>query len=69
MKKYSPRIDQHTPVIYQLAKKLNKPMTVVADDLIRYGLENIEKLYPELGEGELKVAESKRKYREPNRKK
>ena len=42
---YSPRIDQHTRQLYRLAQLLGKPMTRVADDLIRHGLENIEQLY------------------------
>ena len=42
---YSPRIDQHTRQLYRLGQLLGKPMTRVADDLIRHGLENIEQLY------------------------
>jgi hypothetical protein len=42
---YSPRIDQHTRVLYRLAQKLGRPMTKVADDLIRYGLDNLEAVY------------------------
>ena len=42
---YSPRIDKHTRQLYRLGQLLGKPMTRVADDLIRHGLENIEQLY------------------------
>ena len=42
---YSPRIAQHTRQLYRLGQLLGKPMTRVADDLIRHGLENIEQLY------------------------
>ncbi len=48
---YSPRIDQHTPTIYQIGKMVGKPMTQVAEDLIHYGLENVGKIY--LGNGDL----------------
>ena len=42
---YSPRIDQHTHQLYRLGQLLGKPMTRVADDLIRHGLDHIEQLY------------------------
>jgi hypothetical protein len=42
---YSPRIDQHTRELYRLAHLLGKPMTQVADDLLRHGLKNLETVY------------------------
>jgi hypothetical protein len=44
---YSPRIDQHTRTLYRLAHLLGKPMTGVADDLLRCGLDNLERIYGE----------------------
>jgi Fe2+ transport system protein FeoA len=42
---YSPRIDQHTRQLYRLGQLLGKPMTVVADDLLKHGLAHIEEVY------------------------
>jgi len=45
MRRYSPRIDQHSRTLYRLGRALGKPMTKVADDLIKHGLDNIEQVY------------------------
>ena len=42
---YSPKIDKHTPTIYRLSKKLGKPMTKVADELIAYSIEHLNSIY------------------------
>jgi hypothetical protein len=42
---YSPRIDQHTRQLYWLGQLLGKPMTKVADDLLKHGLAHIEEVY------------------------
>ena len=42
---YSPRIDQHTRQLYRLGQLLGKPMTRVADDLLKHGLAHIEEVY------------------------
>ena len=43
--RYSPRIDQHSFTLYRLGRLLGKPMTKVADDLLRHGLDNLETVY------------------------
>jgi len=36
---YSPKInEEHIPVLYQLGKKLKKPMTVVVNELLKEAL-------------------------------
>ena len=42
---YSPRIDQHTHQLYRLGQLLGKPMTRVADDLLKHSLAHIEDVY------------------------
>ena len=42
---YSPRIDQHTRQLYRLGQLLGKPMTRVADDLLKHSLAHIEEVY------------------------
>ena len=45
---YSPKIAQHTPALYHLARSVGKPMTKVADDLISFGFKHLKALYPNL---------------------
>ena len=44
---YNPDISEHTPQLYRLAKELGKPITVVARELIAFGLEHREQVFSE----------------------
>ena len=44
---YSPDISQHSPGLYRLGQHFGVPMTVLADRLIRYGLQNLEHVIPD----------------------
>jgi len=50
---YSPKIDQHTPALYRLAKAVGKPMTKVADDLILFGFKCLRAIYEDLDERQI----------------
>ena len=50
---YSPKIDQHSPALYRLAKAVGKPMTKVADDLISYGFKCLRVVYADLDERQI----------------
>ncbi len=42
---YSPKInEEHIPVLYQLGKKLKKPMTVVVNELLKEALAQHQEL-------------------------
>ena len=41
---YSPDISQHSPRLYRLGKHYRVPMTVLADRLICFGLQNLERV-------------------------
>lgn len=43
---YSPNISQHSPRLYRLGKHYRVPMTVLADRLICFGLQNLEQVMP-----------------------
>ena len=45
---YSPKITQHTPALYRLARFVGKPMTKVADDIISFGFKHLKTIYPSL---------------------
>ena len=60
---YSPRIDQHTGTLYRLAQVLGKPMTQVADDLLRHGLDHLEAIYGD--ELAIRLTEEPVVYEEP----
>ncbi len=45
---YSPKIDQHTPKLYRLARAIDKPMTKVTDDLISFGFKYLKSIYEDL---------------------
>lgn len=45
---YNPKITQHTPALYRLARFVGKPMTKVADDLISFGLKHLKAIYADL---------------------
>lgn len=44
---YSPDISQHSPRLYRLGKHYGVPMTVLADRLICFGLQNLEQVMPD----------------------
>ncbi|MFA6289339.1 MAG: hypothetical protein WC661_18310 [Opitutaceae bacterium] len=44
---YSPDISQHSPRLYRLGKHYGVPMTVLADRLVCFGLQNLEQVMPE----------------------
>ena len=44
---YSPDISQHSPCLYRLGQHYGVPMTVLADRMIRFGLNNLEQIVPE----------------------
>ena len=44
---YSPDISQHSPRLYRLGKHYGVPMTVLADRLICFGIQNLEQVMPE----------------------
>ena len=44
---YSPDISQHTPRLYRLGKYYGVPMTVLADQLISFGLQRLGEVMPD----------------------
>ena len=50
---YSPKIDQHTPVLYRLSRLIGKPMTKVADDLISFGFKSLKTIYVDLDDAQI----------------
>ncbi len=61
---YSPDISQHSPRLYRLGKPYRVPMTVLADRLICFGLQNLEQVMPGVPTPEpvLAVAEEQAPY-------
>ena len=53
---YSPDISQHSPCLYRLGQHYGVPMTVLADRLIRFGLQNLEQVLPEKPVSEISIA-------------
>jgi hypothetical protein len=51
---YSPKIDKHTPKIYQISRVVGKPMTKVADDLISFGYQHLKSIYENMDDAEIK---------------
>ena len=47
---YNPKITQHTPALYRLARCVGKPITKVADDLLSFGFKHLKALYPNLND-------------------
>ena len=45
---YSPKIAQHTPRIYRIARAVGKPMTRVADDLSSFGYQHLKTIYRDI---------------------
>ena len=50
---YSPKIAQHTPRIYRIARAVGKPMTRVADDLISFGYQHLKTIYGDIDEEQI----------------
>ena len=50
---YSPKIDQHTPALYQLSQLVGKPMTKVADDLMSFGFKYLKAIYADLDDAQI----------------
>ena len=50
---YNPKITQHTPALYRLARFVGKPMTKVADDLISFGFKHLKTIYVDLDDAQI----------------